>query len=252
MTFYLKKIISMFLMPLPLGIAFIMLGLYFLYRNKTAKAKFTLTLSIVWLFIFSYPPVANTLLYSVESHYPTLHKAPQNIKYIYVLGNGHTTDETLPITSQVSETAVVRLNEGIRLYRQLNNNAKIIVSGYHGLYDTTEHAVMQKKLAVSLGVDENDLILHLGTRDTQEEARAGKMLLKDEQFILVTSASHMTRALKFFKQEGLSPIPAPTNHLASIKHPHYTDFFSSHALMKSRIVFHEVLGMLWQKFRDFR
>jgi len=239
----------MFLMPLPLGIAFILLGLFFLYRNKIAKAKFTLLLSVVWLFLFSYPPFANTLLHQIESDHPTLHKAPENIKYIYVLGNGHTTDETLPITSQVSETAVVRLNEGIRLYRQLDNNAKIIVSGYHGLYDTTEHAVMQKKLAVSLGLDKNDLILHLGTRDTQEEAQAGKTLLGGEPFILVTSASHMTRALKFFKKEGLHPIPAPTNHLANIKYPNYTDFFSSDALMKSRLVFHEYLGLIWQKIK---
>ena len=101
----------------------------------------------------------------------------------------------------------------------------------------------------ALGNDKEDIILHLGTRDTQEEAQAGKKLLGKEPFILVTSASHMTRALKFFKDEGLDPLPAPTNHLASIQHPNYTDFFSSDALEKSRIVFHEVLGLIWQKFK---
>jgi uncharacterized SAM-binding protein YcdF (DUF218 family) len=249
MDFFLKKFVSMFLMPLPLGIAFIVLGLFFLYKNKLAKAKVTLIFSLVWLFLFSYPPFANTLLYNIESNHPTLHTAPEYIKYIYVLGGGHHTDESLPITSQVVETSVVRLNEGIRQYRQLNGKAKIIVSGYRGLYDPTEHAVMQKRLAVSLGVNEEDLILHLGTKDTQEEAQAGKTLLGKEPFILVTSASHMTRALKFFKHEGLSPIPAPTNHRASIKHPNYTNFFSSKALMKSRLVFHEYLGLIWQKLK---
>ena len=251
MTFYLKKIISMFLMPLPLGIAFILLGLFFLYRNKIAKAKFTLLLSVVWLFLISYSPVSDTLLYDIESNNPTLHTSPKNIKYIYVLGGGHHTDESRPITSQVVETSVVRLNEGIRHYQQLNGKAKIIVSGYHRLYDITEHAMMQKKLAISLGVDENDIILHLGTKDTKEEAQAGKELLKNEPFILVTSASHMTRALNFFTNEGLHPLPAPTNHISSIKHPNYTTFFSSNALMKSRIVFHEVLGLVWQELKNF-
>ena len=208
-----------------------------------------LVLSTIWLFLFSYSPVANLLLHSIESNHPTLHSAPKDTKYIYVLGGGHHTDESLPITSQVVETSVVRLNEGIRLYQQLDRNAKIILSGYHGLYDTTEHALMQQKLAISLGVDKEDIILHLGTRDTQEEAEAGKKLLADEPFILVTSASHMTRAVKFFKNEGLDPLPAPTNHLASIQHLNYTDFFSSEALIKSRIVFHEVLGLLWQKLK---
>jgi len=110
---------------------------------------------------------------------------------------------------------------------------------------------MQKKLAISLGVNEEDIILYLGTKDTQEEAKAGKKLLTNEAFILVTSASHMTRALNFFTNEGLHPIPAPTNHLSSITHPEYTNFFSSYALMKSRIVFHEVLGLVWQKLKNF-
>ncbi len=34
MGFLLKKFVSMFLMPLPLGVAFIILGLFFLNRNK--------------------------------------------------------------------------------------------------------------------------------------------------------------------------------------------------------------------------
>lgn len=217
--------------------------------QKIKKAKGMLSLSIIWFSLFSYSPFANMLLHAIESNHPTLHSTPKDIKYIYVLGGGHHTDKNLPITSQVADTSVVRLNEGIRLYQQLHRDAKIIVSGYTGLYDTTEHAVMQQRLAISLGVDEEDIILHLGTRDTLEEAQAGKNLLADKPFILVTSASHMTRAVKFFKHEGLNPIPAPTNHLASTQHPNYTDFFSSEALMKSRIVFHEVLGILWQKIK---
>ena len=249
MDFLLKKFVSMFLMPLPIGVFFIVIALVLLYRNKTKPAKLLLTWSILWLFFFSYPPVANTLLYNIESNHPTLHKAPENIKYIYVLGGGHHTDKSLPITSQVVEASVVRLNEGIRLYHQLHEEARIIVSGYSGLFDPTIHAVMQEKLALALGVKKEKIILRSKPRDTQEEARAAKELVGNEPFILVTSASHMTRSLKFFKSEGLDPIAAPTNHLASIQYPNYTDFFSSNALEKSRIVFHEVFGLIWQKLK---
>jgi len=239
----------MFLMPLPLGVALIVVALIFLYRHKLQKAKLTLVVSIVWFFLFSYSPFVDTLLHNIESNYPTLHQAPKEVKYIYVLGGGHSTDGNQPITSQVSEASVVRLNEGIRLYHQLHEKAKIIVSGYHGLHDPTPHALMQEKLAIALGVQKEHIILRPQPRDTQEEAIAAKKLLGDEQFILVTSASHMTRAMRFFNKEGLNPTPAPTNHLASIKHLNYTDFFSSHALVKSRIVFHEVLGLVWQKLK---
>ncbi len=239
----------MFLMPLPVGVLFIIAALVLLNRNKTKAAKYMLALSILWLFFFSYPPVANTLLYTLESKIQTLHNAPKHIKYIYVLGGGHHTDENLPITSQIVETSVVRLNEGIRLYHQLHENATIIVSGYRGSVDPTTHAEMQKKLALSLGVKKEKIILLSEPKDTEEEANAAKKLLGDKPFILVTSASHMTRALNFFKKVGLAPIPAPTNHLARIQYLNYTDFFSSEALMRSRIVFHEVLGLIWQKIK---
>ncbi|HEY9189689.1 MAG TPA: ElyC/SanA/YdcF family protein [Sulfurovum sp.] len=249
MDFLLKKFVSMCIMPLPLGVALIVLGLFFLYRNKLTQAKFTLMFSVVWLFLISYSPLPDVLLYKLESKIPTLHTAPADIQYIYVLGGGHHTDEAQPITSQVVETSVVRLAEGIRHYRQLNGQAKIIVSGYHGLYDETEHAVMQKRLATSLGVDAEDIILHLGTKDTEEEAQAGKKLLGSTPFILVTSASHMPRALQFFKNEGLRPIPAPTNHLGKQKNLDYADFFSATAVKQSHILFHEYLGLLWQKLK---
>ncbi len=236
-------------MPLPLGVAFIVLGLILLYRNKLQKAKFVLFFSIVWFSLLSYTPFVDLFLEPLESRYPTLHQAPKEVKYIYVLGGGHATDESHPITSQVKESAVVRLNEGIRLYRQLHGHAKIIVSGNCGLYNNTSHAVMQEQLAIALGVQKEHIILLPGPRDTQEEAIAAKKLLGDEPFILVTSASHMTRAMKFFTQEGLTPIPAPTNHQVSIKPSNYIDVFSSHTFEKSGIVFHEVLGIVWQKLK---
>jgi uncharacterized SAM-binding protein YcdF (DUF218 family) len=108
---------------------------------------------------------------------------------------------------------------------------------------------MQQRLALALGVKKEKTILSPEPRDTEEEAIAAKKLLGDRPFILVTSASHMARAMKFFHKEGLDPIAAPTNHLASIQYPDYIKFFSSEALEKSRIVFHELLGLVWQKIK---
>lgn len=248
-TFLLKKIITMFIMPFPLGMILLILGLVLLFRGKLFKAKLALILSILWLFIISYSPFANALLYQYENKYPTLHTAPKNINHIYVLGNAHHTDASQPITSQVHETTSVRLNEAIRLYYQLEKKPTIIVSGYKGLFDPTSDAEMQKKLAIALGVKEERLHLEPLAKDTQEEAMAAKKYIGKAPFILVTSASHMPRAMQFFKHEGLTPIPAPTNHLAQIKYPHYTDFFDPNALRKTHLAWHEMLGLLWQKVK---
>ncbi len=249
MDFILKKIVSMFIMPFPIGMLLIMLGLFLLYKNSFKKAKFVLSISFVWMFLISYSPLVNTLLYSYEKSYPMLKEVPKNIRYIHVLGGGHHTDTMQPITSQINEASVVRLNEGIRLYQELNGNATIVLSGYSGLFDPTPHAFMQEKLALALGVKKEHIILLPKPRDTQEEAIAIKKLIGNEAFILVTSASHMRRSMNFFKHEGLNPIPAPTNHLASVKYINYTDIFSVNALRKSKVLCYEIIGLLWQKIK---
>jgi len=249
LTFLLKKIVSIFIMPFPIFIVLFVLGLLLLYRNKLLKAKVVLSISFVWLFLISYSPLINTILYEYETTYPTLKTAPANIQYIYVLGGGHHTDDAHPITSQVIESSVVRVNEGIRLYHQLDEKPTIIVSGYSGLFDPTPGAIMQHRLALSLGVKKEKLHVEPNPKDTQAEAKAAKKYIKNAPFILVTSASHMKRALKFFKNEGLNPIPAPTNHLADVKYPNYTKVFSISALRKADIVWHEIVGLLWQKLK---
>jgi len=237
-------------MPLPFAMILFIVGLIFVYRAKLHKAKIFLTLSLLWLFIISYSPLVNRVLYSLESSYPTLKDVPTNIKYIHVLGGGHHSDSNLPITSQVAIASVVRLNEGIRLYLELNGNAKIILSGYSGLFDPTPHSTMQRRLALSLGIKDEHIITRPLPRDTQEEAIATKKIVADQPFILVTSASHMKRAMIFFESKGLHPIAAPTNHLAYIKHPNYSGFFSADALYKSEIIMHELLGLIWQKLKN--
>ena len=236
-------------MPLPLGVLFVLLGLFFLYKKQFNKARFILLFSVFWLFTFSYDPVANKLLYQIESSYPSLQQAPQDTKYIYLLGGGHNDDETLPITSQVSNEAVVRLNEAIRLYRQLEGKAKIIVSGYSGPHNQTPHAIMQKRLAHALGIPINDLIVSPEPQDTEDEAINAQKIIGKQNFILVTSAYHMKRAMKWFEKQNLHPIPAPTYHQASKSNQNFTDILSPIALIKSRVVFHEFLGMIWQKIK---
>ena len=249
MGFLLKKIVSTFLMPLPIAVLLILLGLYFLLKKQSKRAAYTLLFSVVWIFVFSYAPIANAMLYQIESSYPTLKKAPKNTAYIYLLGGGHTHDETLPITSQVSNEAVVRLTESIRLYQQLEKKPKIIVSGYKGYTSDTSHAVMQNRLAQALGIPKTDLIISPEPKDTEEEAINAKRIIGDQAMILVTSAYHMKRSMQWFEKQGLHPSAAPTFHQASHKNQNYTDIFSAIALTKSRVVFHEILGMLWQKIK---
>jgi len=240
--FIVKKIISMLLMPLSVGLILILIALYFLYKKNLKMSRIFMLSSLVWIAVMSYTPFSEMLLSPLESQYPALEEFPKDIGYVMVLGSGHTTNEKLPMTSQMGRSAMFRLSEGIRILHQLDD-AKLIVSGYSGM-DPTPHALMQKKMALLLGVREDQIIARYAPKDTKEEAIDVKSILNNQDFILVTSASHMPRAMSIFNGEGLYPYAAPTYHLA--KHSSDKIFIpDSVGLMKSEAAMHEYVGKLW-------
>lgn len=63
------------------------------------------------------------------------------------------------------------------------------------------------RVAESLGVPRSAIITLDSPKDTEEEAAAVKQAIGDAPFLLVTSASHLPRAMIFFERVGLHPLP---------------------------------------------
>jgi uncharacterized SAM-binding protein YcdF (DUF218 family) len=63
--------------------------------------------------------------------------------------------------------------------------------------------------AAGLGFDPTRIVLADQSLAPQDEAQSVKGLVGEDVFVLVTTASHMLRAVKLFENAGLSPIPAP-------------------------------------------
>ncbi len=237
------------MMPLSIGVLLLGVAYWQLRRGGHAAARYLLLASALWIILFSYDPFANWLLYPLEHRYKALLHPPQTIAYIYILGGGHHSDPTLPVTSQIIPESVVRTNEGVRLYHALHGKAKLIVSGYGGFVDPNPHAKMAQRLAQALGVPKEDIIPVPSATDTEDEANVAKRIAEERPVALVTSAYHIPRALNWFKKAGVASIPAPTYHLATLQHLNYLGFFSANALKKSTIAMHEYLGLLWQKIK---
>ena len=230
--------------PLSIGLIFATFGLISLFLSRYRVAKIILPLSVIWIALFSYGPISDMLLKPLENRHSALLKTPVGVDYVLVLGNGHKTDVCLPITTELDPTAVIRLSEGIRHYNNLGD-AKLVVSGYAGLYDKNCHAQMQKRLAIALGIPAEDIITFDTPKDTQEEALAMKKLAGVKPFILVTTASHMPRAYKIFTKLGLKPIAAPTDYHARGT-SEWLHMPRGDALRGSDIAFHEYYGLIWE------
>ena len=249
--FIFKKIVSAFLLPVPLGLFLLFLALFFLLTNSYKKAKLFLTLGFLWFLLLSFQPISNAIINPLENSHKALLNIPK-VEYVLVLGSGHNTNESLSITSQLKDVASIRVNEGVRIFKALekkDENTKIVFSGYKG-FDENYHSFMASRLAISLGVKKEKIIKLDKPVDTRAEAVEMKKIVGDKSFILVTSASHMKRSILLFKKLGLHPIPAPTHHLGQ-KNEGYNSIFSSENLYKVKVAFHEYLGLLWSYIRGF-
>ena len=246
MSFALKKFITAFLMPLPLGLFLLLIGFLYLISNSYKKAKIFLFLGFLWFVLLSFQPISNAIINPLENSQKALLTIPK-VEYILVLGSGHTSNDNLSITSQVAPVGINRLVEGIRIYKELEN-AKLVVSGY-GAEDENSHALMQEKLAISLGVKKEDIIRFDTPKDTKEEVLEMKKLVQYKDFILVTSASHMKRANLLFRKEGLNPYLAPTYHLGN-KTQGFSSYFSARNFYKVEVAWHEYLGLIYSWLKN--
>ena len=240
LTFFLKKFISFFLEPFGMVATLFVLGLYFLYMNRAKRAKQFLSASFLLLFLFSYPPFTNTLVENLENQYPK-YDYKTEVEYVHVLGNGHNTDKSQPISSHLNDTQTKRVLEGIIIYKH-TPNSKLIFTGYSGSTDIS-NAKMNAILSSALGVEDEAMIINGNPVDTREEAAFTKTIVGDSPFVLVTSATHMPRAMIIFRSFGMNPIAAPTNYYKEDFRGYFRKPSARHFFI-STVAVHEYLGMV--------
>ena len=103
-----------------------------------------------------------------------------------------------------------------------------------------------QQVAIDQGVARDKIILETASWDTTDQVRFLKDRLGQAPFYLVTSASHMPRAMRMFIRSGTQPIAAPTDFRAVWAPFQVTDFFpQAGALANTERAFYEYLGLCW-------
>jgi uncharacterized SAM-binding protein YcdF (DUF218 family) len=247
--FLLKKIISIFTMPI--NLVFILLFLSLILFNKRPKTSFQYLLSAVLLLLLSSTPIiSNTLMGSIENNYEAFTRSSKPVDYIVVLGNGHSSNAALPVTSQLQIASLQRLVEALRIY-QIHPEAKIITSGFSG-DDPVSNAEKMKQSLTLLGISEQKIITENFPKDTEEEAKLIAPRVQGANVVLITNADHMPRSMKYFQLQGVFPIPAPTGYWVRGLNDQksWTDFVpNSHKLDQTTVAWYETIGRLVQWFK---
>jgi uncharacterized SAM-binding protein YcdF (DUF218 family) len=213
MLFALKKLVGGLLLALPLLIVLMAIALLLLWFSRWQKTgKIILSAACLLLALLSLQPVADNLLAPTENRYPTWQNQ-QKVGYVVVLGGGYTWNPDWAPGSNMINNSLPRLVEGIRLWRE-NPGAKLIFTGAAAQNNPVSSAEVTSRVAQSLGVPLSAIVTLDKPRDTRQEAAEVAKVVGKTPFLLVTSASHLPRAMIFFQQQGLNPLPAPANQLA--------------------------------------
>lgn len=218
-------------------------------KRKQIASKILFGLCLFTL-LFSTGWVPRYLTERLESSYPVVTQVSQNIKWVVVLGGGHTDRPGLSENNLLTSASQKRLIEGLRLFRQLPH-AKLLLSGGGESPQFTEAYLLQQ-LSIWLSVPPKRIVLDNQSLNTAEQAKTLVSLVRQEPFYLVTSAIHMPRSMQLCQQQGLKPIAAPTD---------FTFFWSDHNPAKMYIpnaynfyyltvAMHEFLGRTWMWVKD--
>ena len=252
--FTIKKIISVFVMPLGLVVAIWLAGAVLFFSKKRRGLGGSLMLLAALLLVgLSLPVVGQALLRPLETDAGS-YAEPQalalaGVRDVVVLAGGTNTGQR-PVSDKLSQSSLKRLIEGVHLWRGLPR-ARLILSG-GVLSGDVSSARRMADLAQTMGVPPHAIVLEEQSKDTADEARLLVPLLSGKPFALVTSASHMPRSLALFKAQGLDPVPAPTDFRSTSDQPWYVYALPCiEGLYMSSAAFHEYLGLLWARFHDF-
>ena len=251
--FLFKKIVGPLFLPVTIVFLILVFGLFLLILSRRKKTgKVFILIGVLLLGTLSYEAVSERLLKPLEYMYPPLINPVnmEDVRWIVVLGGGHTSDQRLSVTSRISDLSLFRLVEGIRLHRELPKT-KLILSGGR-VFDPVSEAKGMAEVAIVIGVNRENLILEEASKDTEDQARFIHRMVKQERFILVTSAAHMPRSMTLFKKLGTHPIPAPTDY--QVKEGEGTPpkrfYPTADGLMKAQRAFYEYSALVWTKMKE--
>lgn len=255
MLFWLKKVISFWLLPVGLCTGLMVAGWVLMRSTRRQRlGRALLTAGLALLIVFTNKAVSRWLIRPLEASYPPIAEfAPAQAvpprlaacRYIVVLGGGHGDAPGFASTTKLSPAGLGRLVEAVRLARAVPA-ATIIVSGPSDGQGAT-HASVLAQAAESLGIDRQRIRQIDTARDTEDEAQAVQTIAGHAPVALVTSAWHMRRATGLFRKAGADVLPCPADFQAK-PNPDFrwNDYsWDSESLTRSTCAVREYIGYLW-------
>jgi uncharacterized SAM-binding protein YcdF (DUF218 family) len=214
-TLYLSNLLTLALLPVGLAVLLGLLALVMaaIGRRRAALLLFAAQVGLLWL--SASPWTATHLMLWLEGDYPPVALEETPIADVVVVLGGAVKQVGEPAVENLT-SASGRVLRAARLYRAGKVDAVLAVGGnlsWSG-YRIPESALM-RDLLVEWGVPKEAILLETRSQNTHENAVFAAEILTSQDWnrvLLVTSASHMARAVGAFRAAGIDVIPSPTDY----------------------------------------
>jgi uncharacterized SAM-binding protein YcdF (DUF218 family) len=205
--------------------------LFWLGRYKLARGLLTVCVLIFWL--IASMPIGQWLLAPLESTFPVNPPLPDHIDGIIMLGGNEKIEASIKWQQVELKAYTERALAFMRLVRQYPDAKRVFAGGSGGLKALKKsEADIAAQLFQQQGLDVSSIQFESNSRNTYENAVLTKELLKPkvgEFWLLITSASHMPRAVGVFCQADWPVAAYPVDHWSTPSQQVKLDFaFAEH------------------------
>lgn len=220
--------------------------LFLLKKEQIAKKVLLITVSFTLLITLF--PIGEWLAIPLEERFETNPSLPLTVDGIIVLSGSEDAHRSFLWKQPELNAGAERLTTFVALARKFPN-AKLVHSGGSGSLTLQKYkeAEVAGTFYNALGLDTSRIQFETESRNTFENVRNSKELVKPqegENWIVVTTATHMVRSVGIFQKQDWAVIPYPVDHKGK-KGNHFRmtyDFANNLYTLKS--VLREWLGLV--------
>lgn len=230
MYFVLSKVLGFFASASNLLIVLALAGLVLMGTRFAPPGRRIAVGSLIALAVVGFSPFGNILTLVLEDRFPPWDAARGAPDGVVVLGGAISCDVSEARGEASLNEAAERVTAAVELARRYPA-ARILYSGGTGalLYREGNEADIAIALFERLGVARERLIVENRSRNTEENAVFSKAVAAPkpgERWLLVTSASHMPRAVAYFRAADFPieayPVDWRTRGTVDIVRPFYS------------------------------
>ena len=229
-----------------------------LFTQKKKLGKIILLVGIVLVALFGYPLVPDLILNPLERYYPPVVFSKTNdspkitAPLIGILGNSSYWDSNTPSNLRMNQDYVTRILEGVRLHRHLPN-ARLIISVPGQQMNDQEKMKLISEFMHIIKVDETKVDIFTAALDTEDEIIAFKSKAGTNLCYVVSTSSHLPRAMVLAGRHKLNAIPSPASYLVTPPGEVFTPeklFPGAENFRNAERAVYEYLGLAWEKVRS--